>query len=212
MSKRLYIAYGSNLNLRQMAMRCPTAKLFGTGEVKGYELQFKGSPHSAFATIAPNKDASVPVAVWDIKPRDEHALDVYEGYPSHYYKQNIPVTVNGQEMTAMVYLMNQKADFGIPSQRYYNTVYEGYENCGLDVNVLNRAVDDSIEKYREIEQKQDKFSWFGYDSDDEPDEEFDGQDEYNGEDYDDPDFEDDQTPDEPDPNDPFFFSDQIRFL
>ena len=35
---RLYIAYGSNLNLPQMAFRCPTAKVVGTSEVKGYEL------------------------------------------------------------------------------------------------------------------------------------------------------------------------------
>lgn len=27
MSKKLYIAYGSNLNLKQMKYRCPTAKL-----------------------------------------------------------------------------------------------------------------------------------------------------------------------------------------
>ena len=34
MKKRWYIAYGSNLNLRQMAMRCPTARLLGTGLVE----------------------------------------------------------------------------------------------------------------------------------------------------------------------------------
>ena len=53
MSKRLYVAYGSNLNISQMKYRCPGAKLYGTGEISGYELQFKGQPHSAFATIAP---------------------------------------------------------------------------------------------------------------------------------------------------------------
>ena len=29
MSKKLYIAYGSNLNLKQMKYRCPTAKFVG---------------------------------------------------------------------------------------------------------------------------------------------------------------------------------------
>ena len=53
MSKRLYVAYGSNLNIRQMQHRCPTAKLYGTGTVSDYELQFKGQPNCAFATIAP---------------------------------------------------------------------------------------------------------------------------------------------------------------
>lgn len=36
--KKLYIAYGSNLNLPQMAVRCPTATVKGSGEIKGYEL------------------------------------------------------------------------------------------------------------------------------------------------------------------------------
>ena len=30
---KLYVAYGSNLNLKQMAYRCPTATLVGTGAV-----------------------------------------------------------------------------------------------------------------------------------------------------------------------------------
>lgn len=42
MSKRLYVAYGSNLNFEQMKHRCPTAKLYDTGIIEGYELQFKG--------------------------------------------------------------------------------------------------------------------------------------------------------------------------
>ena len=42
MSKRLYVAYGSNLNFEQMKYRCPTAKLYDTGIIEGYELQFKG--------------------------------------------------------------------------------------------------------------------------------------------------------------------------
>lgn len=41
MYKKLYIAYGSNLNIRQMAFRCPGAKLRGTGTVEDYELQFR---------------------------------------------------------------------------------------------------------------------------------------------------------------------------
>jgi len=95
MSKRLYVAYGSNLNLEQMKYRCPTAKLYGTGEIKNYELQFKGRQDSAFATIAPKEGASVPAAVWEIQPRDELSLDRYEGYPSHYFKRDIPVQLDG---------------------------------------------------------------------------------------------------------------------
>lgn len=121
MGKRLYVAYGSNLNLRQMKYRCPTARLYGTGTINDYELQFKGMPGSGFATIAPKEGSSVPVAVWDIKPHDERSLDRYEGYPSHYFKQDVPVQLEGgDEVTAMVYIMDLKMQFAAPSSHYYD--------------------------------------------------------------------------------------------
>ena len=64
--KRLYVAYGSNLNTYQMRYRCPTEKLVGTGVVKDHELQFKGRKDSAHATIAPSEGGTVPVAVWEL--------------------------------------------------------------------------------------------------------------------------------------------------
>lgn len=146
MSKRLYVAYGSNLNMRQMKHRCPTAKLYGTGVIEGYELQFKGNPDSSYATIAPKEGSSVPVAVWEIQPKDEMFLDRYEGYPSLYFKQNIPVQLDGEEINAMVYIMNLKMNFGLPSPFYYQTVYEGYNDCELDTDVLDKAVSDSAQR------------------------------------------------------------------
>ena len=130
MKKRLYTAYGSNLNLSQMAMRCPTAKLVGIGTIQDYELQFKGRPQGAFATIAPKEGAMVPVAVWALEPKDEQALDWYEGYPSHYFKQDIRVQMSEVEIQAMVYIMDLKQEFGLPSLQYYQTVREGMKTAG----------------------------------------------------------------------------------
>lgn len=81
MEKRYYIAYGSNLNLRQMKMRCPTAKVMGTAVIKDYELLFKGSLTGAYLTIEPKEGSEVPVAVWTVTEADEEALDRYEGCP-----------------------------------------------------------------------------------------------------------------------------------
>lgn len=36
--KQLYIAYGSKINLEQMAYRCPHSKVVGTSEIKNFEL------------------------------------------------------------------------------------------------------------------------------------------------------------------------------
>lgn len=61
--KRLYIAYGSNLNLEQMKHRCPTAEVVGKSTLRGWRLRFRGGAHSAVATIERGKDFSVPVLV-----------------------------------------------------------------------------------------------------------------------------------------------------
>lgn len=50
--RRLYIAYGSNINLEQMSNRCPNSKVVGKEMLKGYELEFRG-----VATIVPKDNA-----------------------------------------------------------------------------------------------------------------------------------------------------------
>ena len=143
---KLYVAYGSNLNKEQMSHRCPTAEFVGTGVIDNYELQFKGSLHNAHATIAPKEGGSVPVGVWKIQKLDERRLDVYEGYPSYYFKQDIPVQMQDKTVTGMVYIMDRKMDFGQPTRGYYETVQEGYQNCGLDLRVLEQALQESVQQ------------------------------------------------------------------
>lgn len=92
--KKYYLAYGSNLNVRQMALRCPTAKPVGSAVIKDYELLFKGSKTGAYLTIEPKSGAEVPVAVWSVELADEERLDVYEGFPAFYYKTEFDLPVN----------------------------------------------------------------------------------------------------------------------
>ena len=192
--KRLYVAYGSNLNLYQMKFRCPTARLVGTGIIKDHELQFKGRKDSAFATIAPSEGGTVPVAVWELQPRDEKALDRYEGYPNYYFKQDIPVEIkNGETINGMVYIMDLRQDFGIPSPGYVQTVSEGYHNCRLDTSVLKNAVRQSVSRYADsisdklissIDHQHRQLSLFDFDTADDVDDGFDFFGEDDGEDSD----------------------------
>ena len=192
--KRLYVAYGSNLNTYQMKFRCPTARLVGTGIIKDHELQFKGRKDSAFATIAPSEGGSVPVAVWELQPRDEKALDRYEGFPNHYFKQDIPVEMkNGETVNGMVYIMNLRQDFGIPSTGYVQTVSEGYHNCRLDTAVLKNAIRQSVSRYADsisdklissIDHQHRQLSLFDFDTADDVDDGFDFFGEDDGEDSD----------------------------
>ena len=77
MTERLYFAYGSNINLEQMAYRCPNSTVAGAAMLKGYELQFR-----YHATIEPNADAEVPILLWKLEAQDERFLDRYEGFPN----------------------------------------------------------------------------------------------------------------------------------
>ena len=201
--KRLYVAYGSNLNTYQMRYRCPTARLVGTGVVKDHELQFKGRKDSAHATIAPSEGSTVPVAVWELQPRDEKALDRYEGFPNYYFKQDIPVEMkNGETINGMVYIMDLRQDFGIPSPGYVQTVSEGYHNCRLDTAVLKNAIRQSVSRYADsisdklissIDHQHRQLSLFDFDTADDVDEGDDFFDEDDGEESDEDEDEDESS-------------------
>lgn len=146
--KRYYLAYGSNLNVRQMALRCPTAKAIGTAIIKDYELLFKGSKSGAYLTIEPKAGAEVPVAVWSVEPNDELNLDRYEGYPTFYYKTELELPVryfSGKTVvrTAFVYIMHEKRPLGLPSSSYVRTCLDGYRNFGFDESILLAALENS---------------------------------------------------------------------
>jgi len=140
---KAYLAYGSNLNIEQMAWRCPNARIVGATAIKNYQLLFRGGRKSAVATIEPMKGGSVPVLVWEITPADEAALDRYEGFPFLYRKENLEVCIEGKKVTAMAYIMNDNRPLGTPSCYYYSTILEGYKTAGFDVDILRHAVSAS---------------------------------------------------------------------
>jgi gamma-glutamylcyclotransferase (GGCT)/AIG2-like uncharacterized protein YtfP len=123
---RLYIAYGSNLDLEQVKHRCPTAEVVGAVELKNWRLWFRRGNHGAVATIEWERRFTVPVLIWRIQPRDELVLDRYEGCPHLYRKETLRLTVNGKRVRALVYIMNaNRHPYGVSSMGYFNTIQEG---------------------------------------------------------------------------------------
>ena len=143
--KKYYIAYGSNLSVEQMLARCPDAKVVGNGILYGWQLLFKGC-----ATIEPNPAKNTPVLIWEISPRDEKNLDRYEGFPDFYYKKDLEVEtflLEGGEpvnLTAMVYIMDEKHICGRPSPYYYKVLKDGYAAFHFPKHVLRDALVDSV--------------------------------------------------------------------
>jgi hypothetical protein len=152
MKKRYYIAYGSNLNVAQMRMRCPHATILGTAKLDGWELLFKGSKTGSYLTIEKCPDGTVPVVIWDVTDTDEAALDRYEGFPNFYYKQDIRLQYKGirtgkrRTVTAFAYIMHEDRPIGVPADYYMRTCLTGYETFYFDKAVLMAA----YEKCREV--------------------------------------------------------------
>ena len=147
MRKRYYIAYGSNLNVEQMAFRCPNARPVGTAILENHTLFFRGSKTGSYLTIEPKIGGKVPVAVWAVTATDEAALDRYEGCPNFYYKADFTLDVmplgggESRRMECFAYIMNEGRPIGLPSDRYLQTCIEGYKHFGFDKRKLLRAVE-----------------------------------------------------------------------
>ena len=137
--KRLYIAYGANLNVEQMALRCPTAKVIGTAILENWRLVFRG-----VASVERQVGSYVPVLIWHLQPEDELALNSFEGWPHLYRKEMRRIRLNGKMINAMIYVMNNVRDYNPPSSHYYETIRAGYKWAGFDEDILQNAALESI--------------------------------------------------------------------
>ena len=146
----LYIAYGSNCNIEQMAYRCPNSKVVCNGELVGYNLVF--NIHAD--VIKGKKNDKVPVVVWDIEDEDWARLDVYEGYPNYYVKEIANVILdNGKTVNAIVYVMsNNRKGISPPYQNYFDCIKNGYIDNGIDLEYLYNALKYSYENETEYNQ------------------------------------------------------------
>ena len=146
------IAYSSNVNLKQMAHRCPGSKVVGTAMLQGYELQFK-----QVATIEKKAQAEMPVLVWKLPQKDERTLDSYEGHPRLYRKENVDLEIDGKMQNAMVYIMNGDRPNEPPSANYYACIRQGYQENGLDTSYLEDALQRSYEPEETMVEDEEMF-------------------------------------------------------
>ena len=68
--EKLYFAYGSNMNLNQMAFRCPDAEVVDTVRLEGYRLAFcMNGGGNGVATILPEEGSYADGVLWRISER-----------------------------------------------------------------------------------------------------------------------------------------------
>ncbi len=140
METKIYAAYGSNMNLKQMAVRCTNAKVVGTGILEDYKLTFRGV-YKGVANIEPCKGKEVPIVLWEITEDCEVALDMYEGYPRLYEKREVKVKIGTKIKKAMAYIMTDEYNDkpSLPTDYYLGVINQGYLDNGLDLEPLKQA-------------------------------------------------------------------------
>lgn len=141
--KKYYLAYGSNLNLEQMKLRCKYAKKVGSYTLKDYRLVYKGN-NVGYLTIEKFTGSEVPLGVFEVSFLDTLALDKYEGYPSFYKKEYFNIVLNGKKAKAFIYIMNDNFDYKLPLKRYVQICEKGYENFNFNNEILNKAYNDTL--------------------------------------------------------------------
>ncbi len=132
----LYFAYGSNLNHFQMKRRCKDSKFLKKYQLRGYRLNFRSKYRAA--DIEKKSKSIVQGALFEISKSDEKKLDLYEDFPKLYKK----IFFSYYKKNVMAYIMSKKTKFRYPTERYLNTIKQGYKDCGLNNYYLKKALNE----------------------------------------------------------------------
>jgi len=134
----IYFAYGSNLNIAQMAYRCPKAKPLEKAKLYGYRLTFQGVRKNSYGVanvVKASPENFVQGGLWDITEECLESLDIYEGFPNLYTRKKLWVARESSKtkVRAITYIMLPKyTHMAFPSLSYYSTIRQGYSDFGLN--------------------------------------------------------------------------------
>ncbi|KAL4752188.1 hypothetical protein BDW72DRAFT_172260 [Aspergillus terricola var. indicus] len=98
-----YLAFGSNMQLAQMADRCPGSKVFAKGILPGYRwhINERGVANIVATVAQDGNDSVVQGILFTVSPRDVKTLDKKEGIAKGYYEKILlrvkvePLAVSG---------------------------------------------------------------------------------------------------------------------
>ena len=136
----LYAAYGTNLDPARMSERCPHSILHSTGWLTGWRLTFGGEEHGwdgALSTIVQDAFEQVFVAVFDVTPEDERALDGWEAVDTGLYrKTKVRVSTMTGELVVWTYVLDAY-EGGLPSASYLGVLANAAEAAGAPADYVS---------------------------------------------------------------------------
>lgn len=130
----LYFAYGSNMSIRRLQARTPSARVVGIGTLSGHRLAFHkaGSDGSAKCDIMESPADRVIGVLYQIDRDEKLILDRCEGLNRGYAEKIVTLAAeSGDVISASTYYATQ-LDPGLkPYQWYKRHVLEGAMEAGL---------------------------------------------------------------------------------
>ena len=145
MTPPLYFAYGSNLEPRQMAARCPGHRVVGRAVLRGHGLRFRGHGRDwagAVATVEPAPGHDVHGVVFELTDVHYASLDGYEGYDGPGAATNLydrvpaRVEIEGGDAADVLTYRMRPAPEGAPSRRYRDAILAGMRPHGLPATAI----------------------------------------------------------------------------
>ena len=101
-----YFAYGSNMDIDQMELRCPGAHFIGEATLENFDFALD---LAGYATVVPSKDKNTTGILWFISRNDMRKLDSYEGVDFKCYRREyMSVILDGKEVSSLVYVSERE--------------------------------------------------------------------------------------------------------
>ena len=138
MTKHLYFAYGSNLNLQQMENRCPGAQAIGRVCLSGWEFRIEQRGH---ATIIPKAGGIAWGGLWGIDDDHLASLDRYEGVAGGYYDRvSLSIETDAGLQECLVYVAELGFN-GTPRDAYVDAILEGATAFNLPPEYIDQIAE-----------------------------------------------------------------------
>lgn len=134
---RYCFGYGSNMWDEQMRKRCPGSRKAGFGRLRGYRwiISTRG-----YANVVESAEDEVEGVLFTLSPEDEAALDRFENVAAgSYRKENLPVWIDGREVTALVYV-DPITHEGPPKPEYILRINAGLADAGLSADYVAKQI------------------------------------------------------------------------
>lgn len=122
-----YFAYGSNLDVTQMARRCPDATDPRPATLADHDWLIN---ERGVATVEPLEGAQVHGVLWQVSDHDLAVLDSAEGVPVRYRRDRMTVQTDDGPEEAWVYV-DHRVEPGPPREGYLERIIEGAVHHGL---------------------------------------------------------------------------------